>query len=280
MAAGKLLLVATPIGNLGDLTVRAAEAMRQVDLIVAEDTRRTSILLRHLGLDKPLLSFFAGNEQSRVPQILAHLRGGKAVALMTDAGSPTISDPGYELVYACLQEEIAVEALPGPCAAILALQLSGLPPDRVLFDGFLPRKGPARRERLESYRRLAGTLVLYEAPTRILETLADLEQAVGDQPCAVLREMTKLYEEAIRGPLSYVRERLAAREIKGEITLVVRLPEPPAPELADAVAAAKRLQREMGMKTKDAATAASLVTGADKKALYRALLRVRPEAAD
>lgn len=273
---GKLLLIATPIGNLGDITTRAAEALGRADLVVAEDTRHTGRLLQHLGLHKPLLSYFEGNRDSRLPQILVRLREGQIVALVTDAGSPLVSDPGYELVYACLEAEVPVEALPGPCAAILALQLSGLPPDRVIFDGYLPRKGAGRRERLEAYRRASGTLLLYEAPGRVGETLRDLLDALGDVDAALLREMTKLHEEAIRGPLSHLLERIGDTEIKGEVTLAVRLPKPPPPDLSEAIAAAQRLRREMGMKTKEAATAVALVTGADKKAIYKALTEERP----
>jgi 16S rRNA (cytidine1402-2'-O)-methyltransferase len=274
MPTGKLLLVATPIGNLGDITARAVEALGAADLVVAEDTRRSGLLLQHLGLRKPLLSFFEGNERSRQAQVLAELRAGKTIALVTDAGSPTISDPGFELVFACLNEEIAVEALPGPCAAVVALQLSGLPPDRFIFDGFLPRKGPARRERLASYQKIEGTLILYEAPTRAVDTLRDLFEALGDAPCAVLRELTKLHEEALRGPLSYVIDKLVAREeIKGEIVVVVRLPKPAPPETVEAIAGARRLIRELGLRTKDAAAAAAILTRADKKAIYRALSR-------
>ncbi len=269
--AGKLALVATPIGNLGDITQRAAAALAAADVIVAEDTRRTSILLNHLGVRKPLWSFFEGNQASRQRQILEALRDGRNIALVSDAGAPLISDPGYELVFACLNEGLAVEALPGPCAAILALQLSGLPPDRFLFDGFLPRKGPARRARFADYRRLGGTLVLYESPNRVTDTLAELLAALGDVSCAVLREMTKLHEEAVRGPLSYVLEKLAGRELKGEVTIAVRLPEPPPAELADAIAGAEKIRRELGLKAKDAAAAAALLLGADKKAIYRAL---------
>lgn len=275
--AGKLTLVATPIGNLGDLTIRARDALTAADLIVAEDTRRTGRLLQHLAIDKPLLSFFEGNQRGRTGQILADLRAGKQIALVTDAGSPVISDPGYELVYACLAEEIAVEALPGPCAAIMALQLSGLPPDRFLFDGFLPRKGPARRERLDSYRALGGTLVIYESPNRLVETLQDLLDCLGDVPSAVLREMTKLHEEAVRGPLSYVLEKFTGREILGEVTVVVRLPKPLPAELGQAISGARQLKRDLGLKTKDAAAAAALFTGADKKTIYRALTEDEPE---
>jgi 16S rRNA (cytidine1402-2'-O)-methyltransferase len=268
---GKLVLIATPIGNLGDITQRAASALAAADVVVAEDTRRTAVLLDHLGVRKPLWSFFEGNQLSRQRQILTALREGTTVALVSDAGSPLISDPGYELVFACLNEELPVEALPGPCAAILALQLSGLPPDRFTFEGFLPRKGPARRERLDSYRRLGGTLILYESPNRVHETLADVLATIGDASCAVLREMTKLYEEALRGPLSYVMEKLAGREIKGEVTIVVRLPKPQPAELAEAISGARRLKRDLGLKTKDAAAAAALLLDADKKAIYRAL---------
>jgi len=271
--SGKLILVATPIGNLGDITRRAEQVLAEADLVVAEDTRRTGKLLAHLGIKKPMLSFFEGNRKQRTRQIVEEIRNGKTVAMVSDAGSPNVSDPGYELVYACLNEELPVEALPGPCAAILALQLSGLPPDRFIFDGFLPRKGKGRRERLASYRLVGGTLVLYEAPNRLVETLNELLDELGDVPCAVLREMTKLHEEQVRGPLSYVIEHFTDRDIKGEATIVVRLPDPPPADMAAALNGARRLRSELNLKTKDAATAVSLLTGADKKAVYQALTK-------
>jgi 16S rRNA (cytidine1402-2'-O)-methyltransferase len=268
---GKLVLVATPIGNLGDITRRAEQVLRDADLIAAEDTRRTAILLNHLGVSKPMLSFFEGNREQRQGQILARIRGGEVVALVSDGGSPSISDPGYELVYACLEAELPVEAVPGPSAAVLALQLSGLPPDRFIFDGFLPRKGSGRKERLASYRQVGGTLVLYEAPHRLLDTLADLLGTLGDAPCAVLREMTKVHEEQVRGPLSYVLEHFSAKEIKGEITIVVRLPEPPDADTSAALAGARRTIDELKLSKKGAATVAAIFTGVDKKKIYRLL---------
>ncbi|HPQ68929.1 MAG TPA: 16S rRNA (cytidine(1402)-2'-O)-methyltransferase [bacterium] len=268
---GKLILTATPIGNLGDLTHRAEEALGAADLVVAEDTRRTGRLLQHLGLSKPQLSFFEGNIKQRIGQIIERIEQGQTVCLVSDAGSPLVSDPGYELVYACLERDLAVEALPGPCAAVLALQLSGLPPDRFIFEGFLPRKEGARRERFAAWRYLGGTLVLYESPNRLLATLEELLTELGDRPCAVLREMTKLHEEAVRGPLSYAIDHFTGRDIKGEVTVVVRLPQERAADEAAAVEGARALMRELGLKTKQAATAAALLTGADKKSLYRIL---------
>ena len=268
---GKLVLVATPIGNLGDITRRAEQALRDADLIAAEDTRRTAILLNHLGVAKPMISFFEGNREQRTQQILARVRRGEIVAMVSDGGSPSISDPGYELVYACLEAELPVEALPGPAAAVLALQLSGLPPDRFIFDGFLPRKGAGRKERLASYRQVGGTLVLYEAPHRLLATLNDLLDTLGDAPCAVLREMTKVHEEHVRGPLSYVLEHFSAKEIKGEITIVVRLPEPPDAETSTALAGARRLVDDLKLSKKKAAAAAAIFTGVEKKTIYRLL---------
>jgi len=276
-AHGKLVLAATPLGNLGDLTRRVEQALREADLVVAEDTRRTAVLLSHLGISKPVWSFFEGNHYQRTPQIIEQVRLGKTVVMVTDAGSPTVSDPGFELVRACLIEELPLEALPGPCAAIMALQLSGLPPDRFIFDGFLPRKGKARHERLALYRQVGGSLILYESPHRLVETLEDLLAELGDVSCAVLREMTKLHEEQVRGPLSHVISRFENRQVLGEVTIVVRLPEPEHPELAGAIAGARRLMREMGFKTKDASTAVALLTGADKKALYQALTEEKSE---
>ncbi len=272
VAPGKLILVSTPIGNWDDISARSLAELGACDLVVAEDTRKAGVLLGHFSIDKPKLSFFEGNTRQRIPQILRKLRDGQTVTLITDAGTPLVSDPGYELVYACLEEEIPVVALPGPCAAITALQLSGLPPDRFIFDGFLPRKGANRRKRLESYLRLQGTLVFYESAKRTLGTLHDLLETLGDVQAAVLREMTKIHEESLRGPLSYLIDELAEREILGEVTICVRLPKAPAPELADALAAARLLAREMKMRNKDAATAVALITGADKKNLYKALI--------
>lgn len=270
-APGTLSLVATPIGNWDDISARALTTLRECDVVVAEDTRRAGNLLGHFSIDKPKLSFFEGNTAQRLPQILNRLHGGENVALVTDAGTPLVSDPGYELVYACLDQEIPVQVVPGPCAAIAALQLSGLPPDRFLFDGFLPRKGAARRKRLESYLRHEGTLILYESTKRVAGTLADLFEVLGDVQAAVLREITKIHEQAWRGPLSYLIDELTGREILGEATIVVRLPKPQPAELADALAGARTLRREMGLKAKDAATAVALITGADKKAVYQAL---------
>ncbi|MDP8225720.1 MAG: 16S rRNA (cytidine(1402)-2'-O)-methyltransferase [Candidatus Lernaella stagnicola] len=270
-APGKLLLVATPIGNWDDTSARALAALRECDLVVAEDTRKAGVFLSHFQIDKPKLSFFEGNIPQRLPHILERLRDGQTIALVTDAGTPLISDPGYELVYRCLEEEIHVVALPGPCAAIIALQLSGLPPDRFIFDGFLPRKGSARRRRLESYLRMDGTLILYEAAKRTVGTLQDLHDVLGDVQAAVLREMTKIHEEALRGPLSYLIDELAERKLLGEVTIVARLPKAQVGEMADAVEHGRKLMREMGIKTKDAATAVALITGVDKKTLYKLL---------
>lgn len=274
---GKLTLIATPIGNLGDISRRAEKAIAEADLVVAEDTRRTKKLLTHLGLSKPMLSYFEGNQRQRTRQILARIKQGAAVALVSDGGSPNISDPGYEMVYACLEAELPVEAIPGACAAVMALQLSGLPPDRFLFDGFLPRKGSGRRERLAAYRLVGGTLVLYESPLRLLNTLRDLLSELGDVSCAVLREMTKLHEQHVRGPLTHVIETMTDQTIKGEVTIVLRLPDPPEADLAAALQGAVRLTQELNLKKKDAATAASIFTGADKKTLYKLLTERKNE---
>ena len=220
---GTLYVLATPIGNLGDLAPRAAEVLQTVRTVVAEDTRRTQKLFAHLGAAAPqLLSLPAFDERARVDGIVARLAAGEELALCTDAGTPGVSDPGALLVAAAWEAGVRVISVPGPSAAVTALAASGFPADRFVFAGFLPRKGGGRAEALEWLRRAGATAVLYEAGNRTVETLRDLAAALGDRPALVGRELTKLHEELLRGPLSALAEQLAARgEVKGEVTLVV-----------------------------------------------------------
>jgi len=218
---GTLYVVATPIGNLGDLSDRAAEVLRTVDVVVAEDTRRTRTLLAHVGAHPAdLLSLPAFDEAGRLARVVDRLAGGAAVALVTDAGTPGVSDPGTRLVDAAWQAGARVVPVPGPSAALTALSASGLPADRFLFAGFLPRKGGARAEALSWLRRVPATLVLFEAGNRAAATLEDLRQALGDRPAALARELTKLHEEIARGSLSELRRRFPG-DLRGEVTLVV-----------------------------------------------------------
>jgi 16S rRNA (cytidine1402-2'-O)-methyltransferase len=218
--AGTLYLVATPIGNLRDITLRALDVLRQVELIAAEDTRRTRILLNRYGISTPSISFHDFNKERRTPQLLLRLRQGAAVGLVTDAGTPGISDPGFYLVRASLQEGIPVTSVPGPTAFVSGLVISGLPTDRFTFEGFLPVK-KGRRKRLESLVDDPRTLIFYESPKRVPRTLRDLEGCFGDRRVAVVRELTKKFEEVVRGTLGEVRELLDDRNLKGEHLIIV-----------------------------------------------------------
>ena len=223
-AAGRLYVVATPIGNLGDLSTRAREILLTVSLIAAEDTRHTGVLLRHFGIQTPQLSLHDHNEQQRSAEIIQRLRQGAAVALVSDAGTPAISDPGFELVRAVAAAGFDIVAIPGPCAAIAALSIGALPTDRFAFEGFLPARGAARRKRLESLATEARTLVLYEAPHRVRETLEDCAAAFGGgRSATVAREITKLHETTYRGSLEELLARASedADFGRGEIVLLI-----------------------------------------------------------
>ncbi len=219
---GKLSIVATPIGNLEDLSPRAVRALEGADLVACEDTRRTGRLLAHLGSKRPLVSLHEHNERQRVPQIVAALERGEQVALVSDAGTPLLSDPGYVLIRECLRNDLEIVHIPGPSAAITALVVSGLPPHPFTFAGFPPPKPGKRRRYFARFADLGHTLVMYESPHRILASLEDLIEVLGDRPAALSRELTKLHEETLRGLLSEIRHRLAERpSIKGELTLVI-----------------------------------------------------------
>ncbi len=218
---GTLYIVATPIGNLGDVTPRAVEVLKGVDLIASEDTRVTQKLLRTFGIHTPQISFFEHNEEWKTPEILERLERGQAIALVSDAGTPLISDPGYRLVKEAAERRIQVVPIPGPSAVIAALSVSGLPTDRFTFVGFLPRKASRRRKELQRLAELSHTLVLYESPHRILKTLQDLEKIMGKRCVVICRELTKKHEEILRGTPSELLRKLADRRIRGEITLIV-----------------------------------------------------------
>ena len=223
-APGRLYVVATPIGNLGDLSARACETLRTCALIAAEDTRHTGVLLKHFGIETPQVSLHDHNEQQRIPDVLARLRLGDCIALVSDAGTPAISDPGFELVRAAAAAGVEVVAIPGPCAAIAALSIGALPTDRFCFEGFLPPRGAARRKRLESLAAEPRTLVLYESPHRVPDMLEDCAAAFGGERGAMLaREITKLHETAYRGSLAELeaRARADADVARGEIVLLI-----------------------------------------------------------
>lgn len=218
---GTLSVVGTPIGNLEDITLRALRTLREADLVAAEDTRHTGLLLAHFQIRKPLLSYHEHNEAQRTAELLAKLQAGTRIALVTDAGMPTVSDPGLRLIRAAIQANVPVAIVPGPSAITTALAGAGLATDKFLFHGFLPHKGAQRRRILGSLAQQPFTLVFYESPHRILKTLADLRELLGNRQVVVARELTKKFEEYIRGDLDTVLKQLGNRTIKGEITLLV-----------------------------------------------------------
>jgi 16S rRNA (cytidine1402-2'-O)-methyltransferase len=267
---GTLYVVATPIGNLGDLSPRALDTLRAVAAICAEDTRRTRQLLAHYGIEKPLLALHEHNEGEVAERLVARLLAGESLALVSDAGTPLVSDPGFRLVRAARGAGIKVSPLPGPCAFIAALSVAGLPSDRFAFEGFLPAKAGARRERLA---RLAGevrTLAFYESAHRIEDSLADMATAFGADRQAVLgRELTKLFETVLDGTLGELRERIAAdpNQRKGEFVVLVQ----GVGEDADArIAEGRRLYAKLGehLPPSTAAKLAAELSGAPRKALY------------
>jgi 16S rRNA (cytidine1402-2'-O)-methyltransferase len=223
-STGRLYVVATPIGNLGDLSTRAREILQTCSLIAAEDTRHTGNLLKHFGIQTPQLSLHEHNERDRAPELLQRLRQGAQIALVSDAGTPGISDPGFELVRAVAAEGFEIVAVPGPCAAIAALSIGGLPTDRFCFEGFLPARGAARRKRLQSLEAEPRTLVLYEAPHRLREMLEDCAEVFGaERQATVAREITKLHESTYRGTLRDLLGRATtdADVGRGEIVLIL-----------------------------------------------------------
>jgi 16S rRNA (cytidine1402-2'-O)-methyltransferase len=269
---GTLYVVGTPIGNRDDLGDRARRVLAGAGLVAAEDTRRAGVLLKEVGARARLLSFFEGNERDRIPRILAVLESGEDVALVSDAGMPGVSDPGYRLVAACADAGIDVRVVPGPSAVLAALVASGLPTDRFAFEGFLPRAGKDRRQRLAAIAADPRTLVLFESPRRTAGTLADLLEACGDRRAAVCRELTKTHEEVLRGSLAELAAETAGRDIKGEVTLVIEgaPADRGAGDVDGAVALARSLTAD-GMRKRDAAREASSRTGVPANRIYAGL---------
>jgi 16S rRNA (cytidine1402-2'-O)-methyltransferase len=222
MMTGTLYIVATPIGNLEDISLRALRTLGEADLIACEDTRQTRKLLDHAGISKPTVSYHDHNEAERAADLIAKLEAGVKIALVSDAGTPLISDPGYRLVAAAIDAGISVVPIPGACAALAALSASGLPPDSFRFCGFLPPKSSQRRRFLEDVASEAGTLIFYEAPHRALNALEDIAAVMGDRRVVLAREITKLHEEFLRGTAAEIRAQLAERAVvRGEITILV-----------------------------------------------------------
>ena len=273
--AGTLYLVATPIGNLGDFSPRGVETLGRADFIAAEDTRVSMKLLNHFGIKKPLVSYHEHNRASAGQTILARLLAGETCALVTDAGTPAISDPGEDLVRLCGENNIAVEAIPGCCAAICALAVSGLPTGRFTFEGFLSANKKERRTALLRLQGEERTMVFHEAPHKLRATLSDMAEILGDRPVALCRELTKLHEETLRTTLSAAVALYAEREPRGEYVLVVagaRPMEEPAVTLEEGVSRVQRL-REDGIKMKEAVRSVAGQTALNKNELYDAVLK-------
>ena len=273
--AGTLYLVATPIGNLGDFSPRGVETLERADFIAAEDTRVSMKLLNHFGIKKPLVSYHEHNRASAGQTILARLLAGETCALVTDAGTPAISDPGEDLVRLCGENNIAVEAIPGCCAAICALAVSGLPTGRFTFEGFLPANKKERRTALLRLQGEERTMVFHEAPHKLRATLSDMAEILGDRPVALCRELTKLHEETLRTTLSAAVALYAEREPRGEYVRVgagARPMEEPAVTLEEGVSRVQRL-REDGIKMKEAVRSVAGQTALNKNELYDAVLK-------
>ena len=271
---GALLLVGTPIGNIGDFAPRALDALRAADLVAAEDPRRAGLLLAPLGIKTPLVAYHDYNEAAQAPALLARLQAGETIALISDAGLPLVADPGWRLVQAAIGAGLRVSAVPGPNAALLALILSGLPGERFYFHGFLPAKAGARRAALAALATLPATLVFYEAPHRIAETLADAQATLGPRAAAVARELTKTYEEVRRADLPALAAHYAAHQALGEIVLVIAGHDPASAVTAattdDLLRAALR-----HMRVRDAARAVAAQTGEPASELYARALKLQ-----
>ena len=274
--SGKLFIVATPIGNLEDLTPRARQTLAEVDLVAAEDTRHTGRLLSHIGVKTRLLALHDHNEQQVVPKLIAVLESGQSIALVSDAGTPLVSDPGYRLVQAAHANDIVVSPIPGPSAVTAALSAAGLPTDRFCFEGFLPAKKAARLNALETLGRETRTLVFYESVHRIADVLADLCDVFGDERTAFIgRELTKMHEECVQDSLGSLRDKIADGSIvgKGEFVIVVAGNK----EVAESSLEIDRLLQALAahLSAKDAARVAAAATGLKRNDLYKQLLLIR-----
>jgi len=280
MQKGTLYIVATPIGNLEDITLRAIRILGEVQLIAAEDTRRTKILLDAHGIDTPLSSLHDRNELKKSVHLIAKLNDGMDIAYVSDAGTPGISDPGYIFVKHAISESIRVVPVPGPVAAIAALNVSGLPMDSFIFFAFLPTRRGKRRHLLESIKEETKTMVFYESPNRLVSTLQDISDILGDRQIAVSRELTKIYEETLRGTVSEVSESLLGKKVKGEITLVISGAAKNSSNSGyqvEILARFKEAQRDPGLSTRDIIDALSEEMDIPRKEIYRQVLNFMDE---
>ena len=272
--SGQLILIGTPIGNLADFSPRAREALEQCDFIAAEDTRVSSHLLNHFCIKKPLVSYFEHNKAERGPQICARIQNGETAVLVTDAGMPAISDPGEDLVRMCHEQGISVGIVPGPCALVTALALSGMPAGRFTFEGFLSMNKHARREHLAELKDETRTMIFYEAPHKLHATLKDFYTTFGDRPIALVRELTKIHEEVIRTTLTAAIERFETEAPRGEFVVIVGGAAKRAQEtltLEQAIAVARDLVND-GLSATAAAKQAAAETGYRKNEIYKGLV--------
>jgi 16S rRNA (cytidine1402-2'-O)-methyltransferase len=281
--AGRLYVVATPIGNLGDISARALETLRSCNLIAAEDTRHTGGLLKHFGIQTPLVSLHDYNELKRSPELVSRIQGGITMAVVSDAGTPAISDPGFDLVRACAAAGIEIIAIPGPCAAVAALSIAALPTDRFCFEGFLPAREAARRAHLNELVTEPRTLVFYESPHRVRDTLEDCARILGAERAAtVAREITKLHETLYRGSLSQLALRAAAESdfSRGEIVLLVAGAPRPTGDTAGAAGALDRALKPLlaELPLKQAARLAAQIASVRDNEAYRRALQLKQEA--
>jgi 16S rRNA (cytidine1402-2'-O)-methyltransferase len=278
IGTGCLYLVATPIGNLEDITLRAIRILKEADLIACEDTRQTLKLLNHYGIRKEMVSYHEHNELTRSPELAIELEQGAQIALVSDAGTPGISDPGHRLVTLCLRHHIPVVPIPGPSALVAALAASGLPTEEFLFVGFLPARAGARRKALDALKSASRTLIFYEAPHRVVETLADALDILGARPAVIAREVTKIHEEFLRGPLADLLESARKRAPRGEITLLIGPGDPQMQQIDPSVSLKERvaqLEAEGGVDRKAALKQAARERGLGKREAYKQLLMER-----
>ncbi len=277
--ASTIYLVATPIGNLEDITFRAVRILKEADLIAAEDTRHTGKLLHHFQIETPQISYHEHNARTRIPQLLEKLQAGQTIALVSDAGMPGISDPGYELVCACAAAGIVVSPIPGPAAVVSAVAASALPSDRFTFEGFLPVKGKARAERLAQLATEPRTMVLYESPHRLIKTLADVQIHLGgDRRITIGRELTKRYEEFWRGTVDEAIEHFTSTEPRGEFTVAIagHSPQLPAFTEADLLQQLETLIAQ-GLSPSKASRQIAQETGLSKRELYQLSLTIKQD---
>jgi 16S rRNA (cytidine1402-2'-O)-methyltransferase len=278
MTAATLYIIATPIGNLEDITYRAVRILGEVDLIAAEDTRHSLKLLNHFGISKPLTSYFDHNQQIKGERILNTLRQGKSVALISDAGTPCISDPGYQLVRDAVAAGITVVPVPGACAAVAALSASGLPTDNFTFAGFPPSRQGKRRTFLAAMNALPGTLVLYEAPHRLLETLNDIREVLGERQVIVARELSKMFEEFIHGSASEVIAAVSQGVVRGEVVVLIAPGEAAQQESEPLENVLQRLMASGTLSIKDIAKQASVISGVSRSEAYAEALKLKNDA--